>query len=119
MRFNGGDAPRMAGWMVDRLMYDVKASDAQRDKARAIVDATAGDLQQLARLHSENHAALLSIVKEPTVDRNKLESLRVRSMSTLDESSKHLSTAIGDLLEVLTPEQRQQLADSVEKWHRF
>jgi len=117
--FRADDAPRVAGWMVDRLLYDIKASDEQRAKARAIVDATAGDLQQLARQHDESHQAMLALLKEPTFDRSKLESLRVRSLSNLDETSKRVSTAIGDLAGLLTPPQRQQLAESIEKWHRF
>lgn len=117
--FGAGDAPRVAGWMIDRLLYDAKASDAQRSKARAIVDTAAGDLQQLARQHGETHQALLALLKDPTFDRGKLESLRARSLSDLDESSKRLSTAVGDLVELLTPEQRQRVAESIEKWHRF
>jgi len=119
MHFSAADAPLRAEWMVDRLMSDVKANDDQKSKARAIVDAATGDLQQVTKQHAENHQALLAILKEPTLDRGKLESLRASSIHNLDEGSKRVSTAIGDLAEVLTPAQRSQLADTIEKWHRF
>lgn len=84
-------------------------------EVRVVVNAASGDLQRLAQEHGESQKALLAILKEPTFDRSKLESLRVRSVSGLDEASKRLSTAIGDLTDVLSP---QQLADSAEKRHR-
>lgn len=108
------DAPYHAEWIIDRVLDDVKASDEQKSKARAIVKATTGDLQALVAQHRDSHAALLDIVKAPALDRGQLETLRARTVSGMDESSKRLTTALGDLLELLTPEQRQQLATRFE-----
>lgn len=110
-------APYHAEWLVDRMMDDVKASDEQRSKARAIVKAAASDMQALFAQHRDGHDALLDIVKAPALDRGQLETLRARTVSGMDESSKRLTTAFGDLLEVLTPEQRQELAARFE--YRF
>jgi len=112
-------APRHLDWVVSRLLSDVNASGEQRIKVRAITDAALGDLQKFSRQHEDNHTALLAILRAPTVDRGKLESLRAQSVQGLDEASKRLSVALADLAEVLTPEQRQRLADSAEKWHRY
>ena len=111
------DMPYHAEWLVDRVMDDVKASDEQKSKARAIVKAAANDVQALVAQHHDSHAALLDIVKAPALDRGQLESLRARTLSGMDESSKRLTTAFGDLLEVLTPEQRQEFAARFE--YRF
>lgn len=111
------DMPYHAEWLVDRMMDDVKASDEQKTKARAIVKSAASDMQALVAQHRDSHDALLNIVKAPVLDRGQLEALRARTVSGMDESSKRLTTAFGDLLEVLTPEQRQELAARFE--YRF
>lgn len=111
------DMPYHAEWLVDRMMDDVKASDEQKSKARAIVKSAASDMQALVAQHRDSHDALLNIVKAPVLDRGQLEALRARTVSGMDESSKRLTTAFGDLLEVLTPEQRQELAARFE--YRF
>lgn len=110
-------APYHAEWLVDRMMDDVNASDEQKSKARAIVKSAASDVQALVAKHRDSHAALLDIVKAPALDRGQLESLRARTVSGMDDSSKRLTTAFGDLLEVLTPAQRQELAARFE--YRF
>ena len=115
MHFSADDAPRHAEWMVDRLMSEVNASDAQKSKAHAIAAAAVADMQPLVKQHHESHKALLAILKERIFDRNKLESLRADSMHRFDDASKRVSTAIGDLAEVLTPPQRQQLVEYAER----
>lgn len=112
-------APRHLDWAVSRLLSDVNASEEQKTKIRTIADAALADLQKLSRQHQDSHTALLAILKAPAIDRGKLESLRAQSVQGLDEASKRLAVALADLAEVLTPEQRQQLADSAEKWHRY
>ena len=110
--------PRRLDWAVSRLLSDVNASEEQKTKVRTIADAELGDLQKLSRQHQDSHTALLAILKAPTVDRAKLESLRAQSVQGLDEASKRLSVGLADLADVLTPQQRQKLADSAERWHR-
>lgn len=119
MRFGSEETMRHAEWMTDRLMSDVNASAAQKTKARGIADAAAGDLQNLVVQHRENRKALVAMLKEPTLDRNKLEALRAGSLHSFDEASKRIATAMGDLADVLTPAQRLQLAESMEKRDRF
>jgi len=110
----GDSVPRRLDWAVNRLLSDVNASEEQKTKVRTIADAELGDLQKLSRQHQDSHTALVAILKAPTIDRGKLESLRAQSVQGLDEVSKRLSVALADLAEVLTPQQRQNLA---ERWH--
>ena len=114
----GDSAPRHVEWAVSRLLSEVDASEEQKTRIRKIADAALSDLQQMSRQHHDSRQALLAILKAPTIDRGKLESLRVESVQGLDDASKRLSVALGDLADVLTPQQRQQLADSAERWHR-
>lgn len=117
--FGSKDATHVAEFVVDRIMNEVKADDAQKLKARGIADATAGDLKKLAVQHRENHKEFVAILSEPTLDRAKLEALRSKTARSLDESSKRISVAVADLADVLTPAQRQQLADRIERKRVF
>lgn len=117
--FGSKDATHVAEFVVNRIMSEVKADDAQKLKARAIADATAGDLKELAMQHRESHTALVAILSEPTLDRAKLEALRAKTAQSLDESSKRISVAMADLADVLTPAQRLQLVERMERNHGF
>lgn len=117
--FGNKDAKHVAEFVVDRIMSEVKADDAQKLKARGIADAAAGDLKELVMQHRESHKMLVAILREPTLDRAKLEALRVKTAQSLDESSKRISVAMADLADVLTPAQRLQLVERMEKNHGF
>lgn len=117
--FGTKDATHFAEFVVDRIMSEVKADDAQKLKARGIADAAAANLKELAIQHRESHKALVTILSEPTLDRAKLEELRTKTTRNLDESSKRITVALADLAEVLTPTQRLQLAERMEKKHGF
>ena len=115
--FAAKDSTQQAEFVVDRLMSELKADDAQKLKARAIADAAAGDLKELAIQHRETHQELAAILAAPTLDRAKLEALRSKTASSLDQSSKRITVAVADLADVLTPAQRLQLVEKMEKHH--
>lgn len=115
----GAEAPRHAEWVADRLMSEVNGSEAQKAKAREITAAAVSDLQSLVMKHEDTHKALLTILKAPALDRGKIESLRVGALHDLDDASRRLTLALGDLADVLTPAQRLQLAEQIEKHHGF
>ena len=117
--FGTRDATRHAEFVVDRIMNEVKANDAQKLKARGIADAVAGDLKKMATQHRESHREFVAILSEPTLDRAKLEALRSKTAHSVDESSKRIAVAVADLAEVLTPAQRLQLIERMEKKHGF
>ncbi len=117
--FGSKDATRHVDFVVDRIMNEVKADDAQKLKARGIAEAVAGDLKVLATQHRESHREFVAILSEPTLDRAKLEALRSKTAHSVDESSKRITVAMADLAEVLTPAQRLQLVERIEKKHDF
>ena len=117
--FGASDATRKVEFVVDRVMRELKADDAQKLKAREIAGAAAGDLKELALQHRESRQELVAILGAPTLDRTKLEALRAKTVYSLDQSSKRITVAVADLADVLTPAQRQQLVERIEKEHSF
>ena len=60
---------------------------------------------------------MLAALSEPTVDRDTLESLRMAELGLAESASGHLTKALADLADVLTPEQRRALLERFDHGH--
>lgn len=97
--------------MVRHLAVEVDATNEQQDKLRAVVKAAVNDIlpmREKAQAARERARALLT---QPTVNRADIEALRVEQVSLADAFSKRVAQAVGDAAEILTPAQRQKIAD--------
>ena len=87
------------------------ATADQKARLKAIAGRVHADMhavhQQLGDTHRRAHALLLG----PTVDRAGLEAIRAEQLRQFDATSRRMVAAIADAAEVLTPEQRQRLAE--------
>ena len=102
---------------VDHMLASVNASDEQKSKIQEIVKSAEKNLMALHEKAGSAHAELHDILTAQTVDRTRLEALRVRHVALIEEASKVCSTALADVADVLTPEQRAGLAKQMEKRH--
>jgi periplasmic protein CpxP/Spy len=98
-------------------LRDIDASDEQQEKVNAIVASAVSDLFALKDRHQANAATLHRQLTAATVDRAALEETRQAEMAVADEASKRFVQAVADISEVLTPEQRQALAESLHRLH--
>jgi protein CpxP len=95
---------------VHRALKLVSATQAQEDQILAIVDGLFAEHQQMTGQRELLHQRAAAALTGATVDRAALETVRVEAMQRADQASKDLVKALGDIAEVLTPAQRQQLA---------
>ncbi len=100
---------------TDWVLSRVGASEEQRARVKAIALAAANDLAQARAQHRENRSAFEAALKDPTIDRGVLEGLRRAELQLADTASSRLVQALADAAEVLTPEQRAQLAQRIAK----
>ena len=114
---NGPPLARIQGF-VERAFDSVGATSAQEARAHDIVAAAFKDFEPLRGKRDALRTQALSILKAPTIDRAAAEKLRAEHVAELDTASKRLVTALLDLAEVLTPEQRVTLADHAADWAR-
>jgi protein CpxP len=109
---------------VKYLLSDVDATAEQKAQVTTILQSTATDVHALADQHFAARKQLHEILSAPSIDRERLEAVRVGELRLADEASKRLLTGIADAADVLTPEQRTSLAQSMEehrhwrhRWH--
>ncbi len=108
---------RRAEAMVKFRLARIDASEAQQKQIADIMVASMNDLRTLRQQYREAHKAALDILGQPKIDRAALEALRVKEMQLTDQISKRVTQSLADAAEVLTPEQRAKLAQSMAHRH--
>ena len=113
--------PTMMGERLDHVLkhlyVEIDATDAQKQQLGPIVKAAAQDLLPLrARMHDARRQAV-ELLSQPHVDRAALEALRADKLKLAENASQRLTQALADVADVLTPEQRQQLAERINRRH--
>jgi protein CpxP len=99
--------------MTEHALREAKATPEQREKIQAILDKAFADHQAFRKQHESLRREGLEVLSADTVDRARIEDLRVRHLQIAEEGSKHLASVLADVADVLTPAQRQKLAAHV------
>ncbi|MEO8631057.1 MAG: periplasmic heavy metal sensor [Betaproteobacteria bacterium] len=108
-------ADKATQWMLGK----VDATDEQKTRIKAIVQDALKDLSQAREQHMKNRQAFVDTLAQPSVDREKLKSIRGDEMRMAESASDRMVNAIADAADVLTPEQRgklAQMADNMRRW---
>lgn len=127
---HGGAPAMMGGGMgllghgrgLERLLDQVQATPEQRTQIREITRAAHADLMGQRESARGLRAQAMQLFTQPTVDADAAETLRRQSMAQHDQASRRMLQAMLDISRVLTPEQRQQLAQRMaqraDRMHR-
>jgi len=121
-RHMGGDRMFFPGPIergVERLGWATDASTEQKQKINAIAQKAADDIFALRAKHLEARKQIIDTLAAPTVDRAKLETLRADQMKLAETATKRITDAVADIADVLTPAQRAELGQRVERWQRW
>jgi len=119
----GGFGPKGFGHMgmgfgghgFERMMDKVDATDEQQDKIWEIVDKTRSDLRPVGREFRDSRDKVAELLSAPTIDRAAVEALRAERIAAIDAASKTAVDALVQAAEVLTPEQRAELAKEMKE----
>ena len=101
--------------MVKHFAVEVDATPEQKAKLAEIAKAAAKDLAPLREKVRDARKRGMELLAAPTIDRGAIERLRAEQIQSADAASKRLTRALADTAEVLTPEQRKQLAERMQK----
>jgi len=106
--------------MVHRLVDVAESPMNFRRQAMAL---------DVPRAHPEDGVELdqrgRELLVKPDLDRAAIEAFRAEQMGLADAFSRRIAQALGDVAEILTPEQRRKIADLLpprqgfwRRWHR-
>jgi Spy/CpxP family protein refolding chaperone len=102
--------------MLGHLYVELDASDAQKQKIDPIVKAAAKDLFPLRQKMRDLRKQQRELFTAEKIDRAAIEKLSAERSRLVEQMSGRFTQALVDVAEVLTPAQRQQLA---ERFGRF
>jgi len=101
---------------ADWLLKRVNANDAQREQIKAVLAHALQDLAPLRDQHRQHRDAFAAALVQPSVDRAKLDELRRAELQLADQASDRIVTALADIADVLTPEQRGELVKLAQQF---
>jgi Spy/CpxP family protein refolding chaperone len=101
--------------MLKHLYVEINATPEQQQKLAPIVKQAARDLQPLRQQMHAAHKQAIDLMSAESIDRAAIERARAEHLQTADAASKRLSQALADAAEVLTPAQRKDLADHLQR----
>jgi len=97
--------------MLGHLYVEIDASDAQKQKIDPIVKAATKDLWPLRQKMRDIRRQQRELFTAETLDRTAIEKLSEERSKLSEQISRRFTQALVDVAEVLTPAQRQQLAE--------
>lgn len=116
--FSPEQAEKRIDRMLKHLYVEIDATDAQKLKLDPIAKAAAKDLLPLrAKMHDARKQGI-ALLAGDNIDRAAIEAFRVQQVQLAESASRRLTQALADVAEVLTPDQRKQLAQRLEHMGR-
>jgi periplasmic protein CpxP/Spy len=107
-------SPERADRMVDRMLSGATGvTEAQRNQVREIARQAATDLRSQHESGRALREQMAAAFAQPVVDAAAVEALRQQRLAQHDAASKRMTQAMLDVSRVLTPEQRQQVAQKM------
>jgi Spy/CpxP family protein refolding chaperone len=104
--------------MADRLLNRLDATEEQRAQVQTILGPLVADLVDARLEHRAVRAAVVAELTGSSIDREALETLRLERIKAFDELSRRIVGSVADIAEVLTREQRQELAELSERFRK-
>ena len=102
---------------IARMLDSVNATPEQRTQVNRITEAAMADLKARREAAKSLREQQLALFTQPTVDANAVEALRKQMLAEHDLSSQRMVQAMLEVSRVLTPEQRQKLAETMKARH--
>ena len=97
--------------MLRHLYVEVDATEAQQLLLAPIVKDAVRDLAPLRTQLRDTRRQAVELLARDRIDRAALEALRASKLQLVEQASARLTRALADVADVLTPEQRRQLAE--------
>jgi len=106
---------RRLDWRIGRLVQEVGGTPQQKERLVAIATAALAEIRPLREQMRQARREGLALLAAPVIDRRALEQLRVSQLQAADAKSRRMLQALAEAAEVLTPEQRTEVAGRLKR----
>ena len=113
---DGDSESRHVERAVNRFARWIDASEEQEARIRDVATRTLSELSESQGDYADLRGALIDELRKPEIDRGALERVRREQLDRLETLSSSLVDAIAEIGSVLTPEQRDELAEIAESF---
>jgi Spy/CpxP family protein refolding chaperone len=100
---------------VEKVMSRIDGTPEQQQKVAAIAKSTLNDLMALGITPRETRMKFVELLRAETIDPVAFETLRAEQVAKFDTASKRVVSAVTDAAAVLTPTQRHELTERMNK----
>ncbi len=102
--------------VVKHVSIEIEATPEQEQKITTLVTALAKDMRPLREDFRAAGKEMHKLLIADTINREAIEKIRTERLAEADRISKEVTTAIADVAEVLTLEQRKILQERIEQF---
>lgn len=103
-----------AGGGISRALDGADVTAQQKEEMEGIVASLQKDIEPLLAEFGDTREEAIELLTAETIDRDALETLRTESIAAIDAATLRASTALVELAELLTPEQRAELGKGID-----
>ena len=102
--------------VVKHAAIEIDATQEQQEKITTLVTAVAKGLKPVHDRMRATGKEIHDLLLADTIDRTALEKLRAERLADVEQISKNLVSALADVAEVLSPEQRKVLNERINQF---
>ena len=102
--------------IVKHAAIEIDATAEQQEKIIALATDVAKELRPVHDRMRASGKELRGLLMADTIDRAALEQLRAERLADAERISKNLVSALADVAEILSPEQRKVLDERIQKF---
>lgn len=103
--------------MLQHIYSEIDVTDAQKAQIDPLVRQAVAECAPLHERFGAAHDDLLALFAAERVDREAIERVRSENMRLADEATQRVARLVGDVADVLTPEQRKALVARITQMH--
>jgi len=103
--------------MLQHIYSEIDVTDAQKAQIDPLVKQAVAECAPLHERFRAAHVDMLALFGADRIDRDAIERVRSENMRLADEATQRVARLVGDVADVLTPEQRKALVARITPMH--
>lgn len=101
---------------LKHFAIEFDATEEQQQKLKTVITQLVTEMRPMRGKMRETRDQLQTLLTQPEIDRVAIEKLRAEKVAMVEDMSKKVTSALADAGDILNLEQRQKLAEFMEKF---